>query len=186
MINVKLDNKAKNTVAKTLDLGGDSDSSMIEVPAHSRLTLDGNKLLQLLIAKGVDVDAEVLIADESSPYTGILLGGTLSLGSFLYHNIDPHILYPYYYYNSNDIYISWRVDEFTSEIKEIGERTEALTYRTMLQALDTLTIGNISGRKLIPYVAIKTSSQSDATPVDITTDEFLSFITITPLPALEE
>ena len=176
-IEAKFDKKAKDVLADTLGLG-----SLIEVSVNSRITLNGNKLLQLLIAKGVDVDSEIPIADVSNPYTGILLGCTLRLGSFLYSNVYPHMLYPFY--KGSDICVKWKVDEYKYEVKKIGEQTvepSRLTYKTMLQALGPITINNVYGTNLVPYLANKTSSQSMSQPVNITTSEFLSFITITPI-----
>ena len=34
---------------------------------------------------------------------------------------------------------------------------------------------------LIPYLAVTTSSEADITPYDITTEEFSTFLTITPI-----
>lgn len=177
-IEVKFDAKAKDVLANTLDLGG---SSIIEVPANSRLTLDGNKLLQLLIAKGVDVDAEVDFADEYSPYTGILLGCVVELGEFLHLSVVPHMLYAYA--SSEDTYVKWSIDNHNGMHTETQVETpNALTFKTMLEHLGTISMHIYnSGILLVPYVALKTSSQSMSQPVSITTDEFLSFISITPI-----
>lgn len=181
-IEVKFDAKAKDVLANTLDLGG---SSLLEVPAQSRLTLDGNKLLQLLIAKNVDVDAE--IEDYyyySSYYAGLLLGGTIEGSAYLNNNVSTHAIFPSVdYEEQGSTYgIRWMVCENSSTCtKKPIEHIEHITFKTMLQALGTVDIDVHNEIKLFPYVALKTSSESDARPVDITTDEFLSFITIAPL-----
>lgn len=177
-IEVKFDAKAKDVLANTLDLGG---SSIIEVPANSRITLNGNKLLQLLIAKKVDVDAEVDFADGYSPYTGILLGCVVELGEFLRLSVVPHMLYAYA--SSEDTYVKWSIDNLNGMHTETQVETPTtLTFKTMLENLGILNISVYnSGIMLVPYAALKTSSQSDARPVDITTAEFLSFISITPI-----
>lgn len=176
-IEVKFDAKAKDVLANTLDLGG---ASIIEIPANSRLTLDGNKLLQLLIAKNVDVDAEVDFADAYSPYTGILLGCVVELGAYLHLSALPHMLYAYD--SSADTYVKWSIDNPNGMHTETQVETPTtLTFKTMLQNLGTRNIHIYnSGVILVPYVALKTSSQSMSQPVSITTDEFLSFITIIP------
>lgn len=164
-------------------VGGGSGASVIEVPANSKLTLDGNKLLQLLIAKNVDVDAEIEAYYNYNYYAGLLLGVTLDPSRYLSNNVNTHAIFPHVSYGeSGDVYgIKWVVceDSATYTVKNI-EYIEHITFKTMLQALGTVNRDVFNEIKLIPYVALKTSSQSDANPVDITTDEFLSFITITP------
>ena len=180
-IEVKFDAKAKDVLANTLDLGG---SSLIEVRAQSRLTLDGNKLLQLLIAKKVDVDAEIENYYSYDYYAGLLLGGTIEGSAYLNNNVSTHAIFPCVEYNegSSNYGIEWMVCQNSANytVKPI-EHIEHITFKTMLQALGTVNMEVYQEIKLIPYVALKTSSQVDARPVDITTDEFLSFLTITPL-----
>ena len=58
MINVKLDNKAKNTVAKTLNLGGGSTGGgWIPVQSGSPLIIHCLAIKQLLIDNGIDIEA---------------------------------------------------------------------------------------------------------------------------------
>ena len=179
-IEVKFDAKAKEVLANTLDLGG---SSLIEVPSQSKLTLDGTKLLQLLIAKNVDVDAEIEGYYSYDYYAGLLLGGTIDASRYLYNNVSTNAIFPCVEYNegSSNYGIKWMVcgDAATYTVKPI-EHIEHITFKTMLQALGTVDVEVYQEIKLVPYVALKTSSQVDARPVNITTDEFLSFITITP------
>ena len=175
-IEVKFDAKAKDVLANTLDLGG---SSIIEVPANSRITLNGNKLLQLLIAKGVDVDAEIDFYSHSE-YSGILLGCFVSLNDYLSSSVYPHTLCPYL--KSSGYHIKWSLKDYSDlDAEKVIDDTDALTIKYMLSNIGTLTIPVYSsGYTLIPYVALKTSSEANTTQVDITTDEFLSFITIIP------
>lgn len=180
-IEVKFDAKAKDVLANTLDLGG---SSMIDITEPSILTLDGNKLLQLLIAKGVDVDAEIEdYYAYDNYYSGLLLGGTIEGSAYLNNNVSTHAIFPCVKYGeeSNTYGIKWMVCQNSADytVKDI-DYIEHITFKTMLQALDSVDMSVYQEIKLIPYVALKTSSQVDARPVDITTDEFLSFITITP------
>ena len=169
-INVKLDEKAKNVVAKTLNLGGEGGSSLIEVPANSRITLNGNKLLQLLIAKGVDVDAEV---SEG----GILLGCAISFEDYLSESVNPNMLDISY---GAGKYVSWSLGNGMNAHAQIEG---SITFKSMLKTIGALDItAHHSGVRLFPYVALQTSSVGiNAKPVDITTEEFLSFISITPL-----
>ena len=164
--------------------GGDGGASMIEVPAHSRLTLDGNKLLQLLIAKKVDVDAEIEDYYAYAYYSGLLLGGTIEGSAYLNNNVSTHAIFPSVDYGEqgSTYGIKWMVCEnsATYTVKPI-EHIEHITFKTMLQALGTVDVDVFNEIKLVPYVALKTSSQVDARPVDITADEFLSFLTITPI-----
>lgn len=165
--------------------GGDGGASMIEVPAHSRLVLDGPKLLQLLIAKNVDVDAEIEdYYSYSSYYAGLLLGGTIEGSAYLNNNVSTHAIFPCVDYDEqgNTYGIRWMVcqNSATYTTKPI-EHIEHITFKTMLQALGTVDVDVFNEIKLVPYVALKTSSAVDARPVDITTDEFLSFLTIIPL-----
>lgn len=160
--------------------GGDGGASMVELPSGCTLALDGTKLLQLLVAKDVDVDAEVDFADGYSPYTGILLGCVVELGEYLHLSVVPHMLYAYA--SSEDTYVKWSIDNSNGMHTETQVETpNALTFKTMLEHLGTVNIHIWrSGISLVPYVALKTSSQSMSQPVNITTDEFLSFITIIP------
>lgn len=180
-IEVKFDAKAKDVLANTLDLGG---SSIIEVPANSRITLNGNKLLQLLIAKGVDVDAEIEDYYSYDYYAGLLLGGTIDASRYLVKNISTHAIFPCIEYTerSSNYGIKWMVCQDTADytVKDI-DYIEHITFKTMLQSLGTVDMKVYQEIKLIPYVALKTSSQVDARPVNITTAEFLSFISITPI-----
>lgn len=173
---VYFDDSALEVVKEVYDLGG---ASIIEIPSGCTLTLDGNKLLQLLIAKNVDVDAEI----EGYYYSGLLLGGTIDASRYLSNNVSTNAIFPYVEYNegSSNYGIKWMVCEDTSTytVKPI-EHIEHITFKTMLQALGTVDVNVFNEIKLVPYVALKTSSQVDARPVDITTDEFLSFITIIP------
>lgn len=159
--------------------GGDSGASVIEVPANSRLTLDGNKLLQLLIAKNVDVDAEIEGYYQYDYYAGLLLGGTIDASRYLSGNVSTNAIFPYE--GSSNYGIKWMVceDTATYTVKPI-EHIEHITFKTMLQALGTVDIDVYNEIKLFPYVALKTSSQSMSQPVSMTNDEFLSFITIIP------
>lgn len=177
-IEVKFDPKAKDVLADTLGLGG---SSLIEVPANSRITLNGNKLLQLLIAKGVDVDAE-LNTDGSSGYSGILLGGVVSFTHYLEESVRTHIIFPNMA-SSTAYTATWTLDKYTYGF---GVSTTIpgtrITFKSMLSNFGEKSIDiTYSGIVLIPYLAVTTSSNVDLTPYDITTEEFLSFISITPI-----
>lgn len=180
-INVKLDEKAKNTVAKTLGLGGEGGSSLIEIPANSRITLNGNKLLQLLIAKGVDVDAELNPYYELG-YSGILLGGVISFTHYLEGSVNTHMIFPYN--SSSTAYkAKWILDRnpygLSVETTILGT---VITFKNMLSNIGEESIDIMdSGIVLIPYLAVTTSSTAPITPYDITTEEFLSFISITPI-----
>ena len=94
MTGKELEGKELNDIiaetAKAYEGGG---SSLIEIPANSRITLNGNKLLQLLIAKGVDVDAE-LTPYGNSGYSGILLGSVISLTDYLDRSVKTNLIHP--------------------------------------------------------------------------------------------
>ena len=180
MINVKLDEKAKNTISKTLDLGAGTGSSLIKVPANSRLTLNGNKLLQLLISKKVDVDAELNIYG-SSGYSGILLGGVISFTSYLEGSVKTHMIYPYSS-GSTSFEAEWALDKYTYGFSVKTNLETPITFKSMLSSVGEKSIDiTSSGIVLIPYLAVTTSSTAPLTPYNITKDEFLSFISITPL-----
>lgn len=173
-IEAKFDKKAKDVLADTLGLG-----SLIKVPNNSRLTLNGNKLLQLLIAKKVDVDA-VLTPYGSSGYSGILLGSVISLTSYLDKSVKTNLIHPY---SSGDTEykVEWTIDEYTSGLHtETTILGTVVTFKNMLSNLGELTIDVPDGTTLVPYLAVTTSSNIDLTPYNITTEEFLSFISITP------
>ena len=61
MIKVKLDSKAKNTVAKTLDLGAGNKAlyPAIMSSRDTKIRVHCDKILERLIAEGVDVDVEI-------------------------------------------------------------------------------------------------------------------------------
>lgn len=174
-INVKLDEKAKNVVAKTLNLGGEGGSSVIKVPANSRITLNGNKLLQLLIAKGVDVDAEVNTY-ETLGYSGILLGGVISLTSYLERSVTTHMIYPYSS-GSTSYKATWTLTYGFSVQTNIET---PITFKSMLSSIGEKYMELSAGVMLVPYLAVTTSSTAPLTQYDITTEEFLSFISIAP------
>lgn len=181
-IEAKFDPKAKKVLADTLKLGG---SSLIEIPVNSRITLNGNKLLQLLIAKKVDVDAELTVYG-SSGHSGILLGGVIDLNSYLDTSVTTHIIFPSN--SSSTAYtVEWALDEYSFDLSVNSTILgTVVTFKNMLSNIGELTM-NVSGRTvLVPYLAVTTSSNVDPTPYPLTTEEFLSFISITPLSEEEE
>lgn len=175
-IEAKFDKKAKDVLADTLGLGG---SSVIKVPANSRITLNGNKLLQLLIAKGVDVDAKVNIYDGKGS-SGVLLGGVISFTRYLEESLSTHMIYPE---GSSDLYNArWILKESTKGFSVLTNIETPITFKSMLSSIGEKSIDiTSSGIVLIPYLAVTTSSAAPITPYDITTEEFLSFITITQI-----
>lgn len=178
-IEAKFDKKAKDVLADTLGLGG---SSVINVPANSRITLNGNKLLQLLIAKGVDVDVEVT-AYSSAGKSGILLGWSKPVSDWIDYETKPHMIYPAS--SSGSEYTArWTIDGSYSgsTVVDTTILETHITYKTMLSNIGEKSIDITSrGKVLIPCLAVTTSSNVDPTYYDITTAEFSSFITITPL-----
>lgn len=178
-IEVKFDAKAKDVLANTLDLGG---SSIIEVPANSRITLNGNKLLQLLIAKGVDVDAE-LTPYSSTGKSGILLGWSKLVSDYLDYELTPHMIYPAS--SSSSAYLArWTIDgEYSgSTVVDTTILETHITYKNMLSNIGEKYIDITSDSEvLIPCLAVTTSSSIDLTYYNLTTAEFLSFISITPI-----
>lgn len=176
-IEAKFDKKAKDVLADTLGLGG---SSLIEISANSRITLNGNELLQLLIAKGVDVDAELTSYGDSG-YSGILLGGVISLASYLDRSVVTHMIFPNMA-SSTAYTATWTLDNYTYEFSvDTTILGNTITFKSMLSNLGELTMNVPDGAILIPYLAVTTSSTAPITPYDITTEEFLSFISITPI-----
>ena len=145
---------------------------MVEATVPSKITLDGHKLLQLLIAKNVDVDAEVTDG-------GILLGCTIAFGDFLNGSVNANILTQWS--NQENTYVQWQLSAGMYADKPIGLQT-TITFASMLANLGTIDLDiTWLDVRLIPYVALQTSSEASAQPVNITMDEFLSFITITPM-----
>ena len=172
-------------IAETADAyeggGSGGGSSVIEVPVNSTLTLDGNKLLQLLIAKGVDVDAE-LTPYSSTGKSGILLGGVIDLNSYLDSSVTTHMIYPYN--SSSTAYeATWTLDNYTYGFNvDTTILGNTITFKNMLSNIGEKSMDiTSSGIVLIPYLAVTTSSTAPLTPYDITNEEFLSFISIAPL-----
>lgn len=178
-IEARFDKKAKDVLADTLGLGG---SSLIEVPANSRITLDGNKLLQLLIAKKVDVDTE-MEAYSSAGKSGILLGWSKSATSFLDGYIFSHMIYPAT--SSSSAYIArWTINDSYSgsTVVDTTILSTTITIKNMLSNIGEKYIDiTSSGTWLIPCLAVTTSSNLDLKFYDLTTEEFSSFLTITPV-----
>ena len=177
-IQAKFDEKAKDVLADTLGLGG--GTSLIEVPANSRITLNGNKLLQLLIAKKVDVDAE-LDTTGGSGYSGILLGGVISFTNYLERSVCTHSIFPYSS-GSTSFEAKWALDKDTYGFSVNTNIGKPITVKSMLTSIGEKHIDiRSSGIVLIPYLAVITSSTAPLTPYDITTEEFSSFISIVPI-----
>lgn len=177
-IEAKFDKKAKDVLADTLGLGG---TSVIEVPTNSRITLNGNKLLQLLIAKKVDVDAE-LVADSTSK-SGILLGWSKLVSDFLDTEPRQHMIY--HSRSSSSAHIArWTIDGNYSgpTVVDTTILETHITFKSMLSSIGEKYIDITSSDKvLIPCLAVTTSSRIDPKFYDLTTAEFLSFISITPI-----
>ena len=179
-IQAKFDKKAKDVLADTLGLG--EGSSVIEIPANSRITLNGNKLLQLLIAKGVDVDAE-LTPYSSAGKSGILLGWSKPRRDYLESEIKPHMIYPAS--SSSSAYLArWTINGMYSgsTVVDTTVLETHITYKSMLSNIGEKSMDvNYDGKVLIPCLAVTASSSIDPKFYNITTSEFLSFISITPL-----
>lgn len=157
---------------------GGSGSSLIEVPANSRITLNGNKLLQLLIAKGADVDAG--FNEDMLSHSGILLGGVIDLNIYLEESLTTHIIFPSA--NSGVYTVEWTLKGGAYGFSVETNIETPITFKTMLSSIGELTMNVMSsGIVLVPYLAVTKSSSIDPTPYDITTEEFLSFISITPI-----
>ena len=178
-IQAKFDEKAKDVLADTLGLGG--GSSLIEVPANSRITLNGNKLLQLLIAKGVDVDAE-LTPYGCSGRSGILLGGVIFLTKYLEQSVKTHMIYPHSS-GSTSFEATWALDEQTYGFSVNTNIGTPITFKSMLTNIGEKSMDISSDIVLVPYLAVTKSSTVPLTTYDITTEEFLSFISIPPITA---
>ena len=180
--NVKrfIEDVSKDVSEKAYEGGGSGGgSSVIEVPANSTLTLDGNKLLQLLIAKGVDVDVE-LTPYSSTGKSGILLGWSKSVTSYLDNDANPHMIYPESA-SSTAYHAKWTIDGSYGgdTFVDITILSTTLTFRTMLSTSGEKTMYiSQSGKVLIPCLAVTTSSSIDPKFYDLTTAEFLSFISI--------
>lgn len=178
-IEAKFDKKAKDVLADTLGLGG---SSLIEVPYNSRITLNGNKLLQLLIAKGVDVDAE-LTPYSSTGKSGILLGWSKSVSDYLDYSTRPHLIYPAD--SSSSAYLArWTIDLSYSgpTVVDTTILETHITFKNMLSNIGEKSMNMTSdARVLIPCLSVTTSSSIDPKFYDLTTAEFLSFISIAPI-----
>lgn len=182
MTGKELEGKELNDIiAETADAYEGGGSSLIEVPANSIITLNGNKLLQLLIAKGVDVDAELNPYYELG-YSGILLGGVIPFAHYLDRSVVTHMIYPHS--SSSTAYnATWTLDKyaygFSVDTTILGN---TITFKNMLSNIGERSIDIMdSGIVLIPYLAVTTSSTAPITPYDITTEEFLSFISIAPI-----
>ena len=158
--------------------GQGGGSSLIEVPNNSRITLNGNKLLQLLIAKGVDVDAE-LTPYGGSGHSGILLGGVIFLTKYLEQSVKTHMIYPASS-GSTSFEATWALDEDTYGFSVNTNIGTPITFKSMLTSIGEKSMDISSDIVLVPYLAVTTSSTAPLTTYDITTEEFLSFISITP------
>ena len=176
-IQAKFDKKAKDVLADTLGLGG--GTSLIEVPVNSRLTLNGNKLLQLLIAKGVDVDVELALYSGSG-HSGILLGGVIFSTRYLDQNVKTHFISPYSS-GSTSFEAEWALDEDTYGFSVNTNIGKPITFKSMLTSIGEKSMDISSDIVLVPYLAVTTSTTAPLTLYNITTEEFLSFISITPL-----
>ena len=171
-IEAKFDKKAKDILADTLGL-----SSLIKVPNNSRITLNGNKLLQLLIAKKVDVDAE--FNTDGLGHSGILLGSVILLTRYLEQSVNTHFIAPYSS-GSTSFEATWTLDEQTYGFSVNTNIEKPITFKSMLTSIGEKSMDISRDIVLLPYLAVTTSSTAPLTPYDITTEEFLSFITITP------
>lgn len=174
---------SKDVAEKAYEGGGSGGgSSLIEVPANSTLILDGNKLLQLLIAKGVDVDAE-LTPYSSTGKSGILLGWSKSVSDWIDYDTKPHMIYPESA-SSTAYHAKWTIDGSYGgdTFVDITVLSTTITFKTMLSNTGEKSMYiSTSGKVLIPCLAVTTSSSIDPKFYDLTTAEFLSFITITPI-----
>lgn len=173
MIEIKLDNKAKNTVSRTLDLGTNTKSlyPAIYQGGDRKVRVHCDKILERLIAEGADVDIEVSDFNYNKIDIGVYyLNGVSAGGGFTEIRMETNSATNYQAHIVGFNGQSKRVD--VTETQQV-----AVTVRQMLEALGTIEFIANSACHVFPQLRYTYQSTGCfALTIPLTLDEYLEMV----------
>ena len=136
MIEVKLVSKAKNTVAKTLDLGASTKAlyPAIMCSRDTKIRVHCDKILQRLIAKGVDVDVEMNPNRDSN---AVCIGLFFDTGSGYIDRIEQAIIIAESHSSTNFQAVIKGFNGTSNPVALTDTQATNVTVRQVLEALGT-------------------------------------------------
>lgn len=173
MIEIKLDNKAKSTVAKTLDLGASTKAlyPAIHQNAGRMVRVHCDKILNRLIAEGADVDIEV----SDFNYNNIDIGVFYNAGS----GVSPYFATIIAQANSATNYTA-RVEGFggySDKVAITENQQQRFTVRQMLEALGTAKLYTPEECYVLPTLIFNYQATGCfAVTIPLTIDEYLEMV----------
>lgn len=151
-----------------------SATTKVVISSGSSITLNATKLLDLLIEKGVDVDAEMSAGYGNPWYSGIAIGTEYEHMPSLYASflgICPFL-------SSGDIFAKFSFRDEGGASKSVMT-ADSTTIKDFLNATETITIEGVGGSHIIfPSLGVMTDSEEDMQSYVLTNEEFDSIIEI--------
>lgn len=145
-----------------------SATTEINIEVGKNITLNATKLLELLIEKGVDVDAEMSAGYGNPWYSGIAIGTEYNHMPSLcagFIGICPVL-------SSGDIYAEFSFEEGNGASKPVMT-ADSTTIRDFLNATETITIEGVGYSHVIfPSLGVMTDSEEDMHSYNLTNEEF--------------
>ena len=152
-----------------------SATTKIVISSGSSVTLNATKLLELLIKKGVDVDAEMSAGYSDPWYSGIAIGTEYDHMPSLYAGfigICPFL-------SSGDIYAEFAFSSNGEGASMSVMTADSTTIRDFLNATETITIKGVwNSHVIFPSLGVMTDSEEDMHSYTLTNEEFDSIIEI--------
>jgi len=153
-----------------------SATTEINIGVGKNITLNTTKLLELLIEKGVDVDAEMSAGYGTPWYSGI------AIGTQYYHGpmFDAALLGISPTLSSGDVYMDFKFNDiYEQETSKNIHRDDPVTIREFLSAINSITISNTwSAHTILPCLGVMTDSEEAMHSYTLTNEEFDSIIEI--------
>ena len=173
MIEVKLDSKAKNTVAKTLDLGG-GDTKAVYPPLYqggdTKIRIHCDKILERLIAEGAEVDTEM--NDIVNNYINIAVNYSNGISAINEATIAVR--------SSSAAQYEVRISGFGAVETRVFTKTESSnpTFRQMLEALGTVEYISNSACNVYPLLRLCyiSSKGKSALTIPLTLKEYAEMV----------
>lgn len=173
MIKIKLDNKAKSTVAKTLDLGG-GDTKAVYPPLYqggdTKIRIHCDKILERLIAEGAEVDTR--INDLTRNYINIAVNYYNGISTIDEATIEVR--------SSSSAEYQVQISGFGAVETRVLTKTESAnpTFRQMLEALGTVEYISNSACNVYPLLRLcyTSSKGSSALTIPLTLKEYAEMV----------
>lgn len=152
-----------------------SATTEVVISSGSSITLNATKLLELLIKKGVDVDAEMSAGYGNPWYSGIAIGTEYDHMPSLYAGLIG--ICPFL--SSGDICAEFAFSSNGEGASMSVMTADSTTIKDFLNATETITIERVGNSHIIfPSLGVMTDSEEDMQSYVLTNEEFNSIVEI--------